>query len=402
MTDLARSIALAEAWADDLESTDHEAIRTVLADPVDGAAFRRELHVIGALRAVHAAHDEEADVRAFRARWAASGQTARHLKDLRRRQAARRKPRALAPSFLWCAAAIAAIIAVMLLVRPPPATALQSGERIVGGEAGVRGVDLGNGVVADADPGSVVTVLSEAPHRRFRVEHGRLTLSVAPLRAGDELSVDAGSLTAHVRGTRFSTSWDGSRAEVAVEHGLVDVWQQGRAVARVNAATSAQSDADGLRLTSTEEKPQTLFAPDPAAIADRTFARDGITVAGKTWIGRIVKPGVMAVDFTSDHGLAQLPDDGVIAFSVRSDRPRMWYGLYIRCADGWESTREQQALPAGLWVRMVVPVRSLSAHRGYVVDAQGIGRLVHVRLQADPADGGELLIRDLRLSGNSR
>jgi hypothetical protein len=294
------------------------------------------------------------------------------------------------------------MIAVMIMLRPPSASSHASGERILGGLSGVQGMDLGDGVIADADPGSVVTVLSGAPHRRFRVEHGQLTLSVAPLSAGHELSVDAGGLTAKVRGTRFSTSWDGSRAGVSVAQGVVEVWHQGRAEARVTAATKVRVDADGLRLSSTAELSPTLFAPDPTTTADRAFASDGITIVDAAWAGRIVEPGVMAVDFTRDHGLAQLPDDAVIAFSVRSDRPRMWYGLYFRCADGRESTCEEQALPAGLWVRMVVPVRNLTAHYGYVLDAQGIGRLVQVRLQADPAGGGELLIRDLRVSGNSR
>ena len=87
-----------------------------------------------------------------------------------------------------------------------------------------------------------------APDEIVRLEHGTITIDVAPMHAGERFRVVVGDAEVEVRGTRFTVSASGDRlVAVTVQHGRVDVRPRDRAVASLVAGQSWRQVAEPPR-----------------------------------------------------------------------------------------------------------------------------------------------------------
>lgn len=127
--------------------------------------------------------------------------------------------------------AVAAVIAIVIVATRPrePATIAQvEPSRVVSGDA-PSAITFGDAHVAlDAD--SAVTLSDDAGSPTVLLERGAAWFSVAPRGSRPPFFVLAGDTTVRVIGTRFRVARDGERADVAVDHGTVEVTYRGGVV----------------------------------------------------------------------------------------------------------------------------------------------------------------------------
>ncbi|HUJ59698.1 MAG TPA: FecR family protein [Kofleriaceae bacterium] len=174
------------------------------------------------------------------------------------------------------ALAAAAALIVWLVARTPdrpqvataPPPPVEEPTRAVSGET-PSAVQFGDiHITLDAD--SAVVMQHEADRPIALLERGAAWFSVAPRGARPAFEVRAGDLAVRVIGTRFRVARDAEHAEVAVDHGVVEVTFRG-SVVRVGAGESWTSEAPGTVAEVAAAEPEPVLAP-PARPRPRAAA----------------------------------------------------------------------------------------------------------------------------------
>jgi transmembrane sensor len=137
-------------------------------------------------------------------------------------------------TWMWIAApmaAAAAFLFVLFATRGGPSSGgIASNEpaRVVSG-ASPSAVSFGDAhITLDAD--SAIEMVRDGAQPTALLEHGAAWFSVAPRGDRPAFEVHAGDTIVRVVGTRFRVAREGERANVTVDHGVVEVRFRGRAV----------------------------------------------------------------------------------------------------------------------------------------------------------------------------
>jgi ferric-dicitrate binding protein FerR (iron transport regulator) len=158
------------------------------------------------------------------------------------REVVRTKPKR---TWMWVAGPLAAAAACVLVLfaqrshSVSGAGAPNEPARVVSG-ASPSAVSFGDAhITLDAD--SAIEMVRDGSQQTALLEHGAAWFSVAPRGDRPAFEVRAGDTIVRVIGTRFRVAREGERANVTVDHGVVEVRFRGRAM-RVTDGQSWTSD----------------------------------------------------------------------------------------------------------------------------------------------------------------
>ena len=149
-------------------------------------------------------------------------------------------------SWVWVAGplAAAATCALVLFARGHGggSSAASEPSRVVSG-ASPSAVSFGDAHIT-LDANSALEMVRDGAQQTALLEHGAAWFSVAPRGDRPAFEVRAGDTIVHVIGTRFRVAREGERANVTVDHGVVEVRFRGRAI-RVTDGQSWTSEHPG-------------------------------------------------------------------------------------------------------------------------------------------------------------
>lgn len=161
------------------------------------------------------------------------------------------------------AAAAAVAIAVVATREPaaPVAAIVDEPSRVVAGAAPSAvsfgdahiTLDANSSLVMDRDDGKPTALL----------ERGAAWFSVAPRGSRPPFVVRAGDAIVRVIGTRFRVARDGERAEVAVDHGVVEVRFRGSVVQIAAGQSWTSEKPNEVAAVAPPSEPEIEMAPDP-------------------------------------------------------------------------------------------------------------------------------------------
>ena len=151
-------------------------------------------------------------------------------------------------SWMWVAGPLAAAAACLLVVFATRGhgsggtSAASEPSRVVSG-ASPSAVSFGDAHIT-LDANSALEMVRDGAQQTALLEKGAAWFSVAPRGDRPAFEVRAGDTIVHVIGTRFRVAREGERANVTVDHGVVEVRFRGRAI-KVTDGQSWSSDHPG-------------------------------------------------------------------------------------------------------------------------------------------------------------
>jgi transmembrane sensor len=240
------------------------------------------------------------------------------LARARSRRAPTARPRTPRPA-TWAGASLAAAALLLALwMFAPSLDALRQdmAADIVTARGETRSVALPDGSRVQLGPDSALVFAFDAAHRGVELLRGEAFFEV---RHGDSpaFTVDTGGSHVRVVGTRFDVRRSGTRTDVAVEDGVVEVSGAAAAVARLVAGQRVVVDAGRLGTVAAADldavlawrQSRLVFYREPLSrvVAELERQRDGRIVIARASLGDLKVSGAFPTKDT-DRTLAAIAD----------------------------------------------------------------------------------------------